>query len=104
MYTAEKVKRTQDELRGKGVKYCIGAYVDIHGVPKGKVVPIDHLEQMAARLGALHRLCARRARPGAERRRDHLRARPRPHHPASLGAQGRVDAGRQYVPGQALRA
>ncbi len=47
MYTAEAIKRTQDELRGKGVKYCIGAYVDIHGVPKGKVVPIDHLEQMA---------------------------------------------------------
>ena len=48
MYTAEAIKRTQEELRGKGVKYCIGAYVDIHGVPKGKVVPIDHLEQMAS--------------------------------------------------------
>jgi len=47
MYTAEAIKRTQDELRNKGVKYCIGAYVDIHGVPKGKVVPIDHLEHMA---------------------------------------------------------
>jgi glutamine synthetase len=31
-----------------GVKYCIGAYVDIHGVPKAKVVPLDHLPQMAA--------------------------------------------------------
>ena len=29
----------EQELREKGVKYCIGAYVDIHGVPKGKVVP-----------------------------------------------------------------
>ena len=48
MYTAEKVARTQEDLRGKGVKYCIGAYVDIHGVPKGKVVPLDHLQQMAA--------------------------------------------------------
>lgn len=48
MYTAETIKRTQDELRGKGIKYCIGAYVDIHGVPKGKVVPIEHLEHMAA--------------------------------------------------------
>jgi len=48
MYTAEAIKRTQEELRGKGVKYCIGAYVDIHGVPKGKVVPIDHLEEMAS--------------------------------------------------------
>jgi glutamine synthetase len=47
MYTAEAIKRIHEELRGKGVKYCIGAYVDIHGVPKGKVVPIDHLEHMA---------------------------------------------------------
>lgn len=34
-------------LEARGVKYCIGAYVDIHGIPKGKVVPIDHLEHMA---------------------------------------------------------
>ena len=25
----------------------MGAYVDIHGIPKGKVVPIDHLLHMA---------------------------------------------------------
>ena len=37
----------QKELEAKGVKYCIGAYVDIHGVPKAKVVPITHLKQMA---------------------------------------------------------
>ena len=47
MYSAEMIRRTQEALRGKGVKYCIGAYVDIHGVPKGKVVPLDHLEHMA---------------------------------------------------------
>jgi glutamine synthetase len=47
MYTADKIKQTQDSLRAKGVKYCIGAYVDIHGVPKGKVVPLDHLSHMA---------------------------------------------------------
>ena len=41
MYTPEKIEEVQDELRGKGVKYCIGAYVDIHGIPKGKVVPLD---------------------------------------------------------------
>ena len=38
----------QADLKAKGVKYCMGAYVDIHGIPKGKVVPIDHLPQMAA--------------------------------------------------------
>ncbi|RTL55209.1 MAG: type III glutamate--ammonia ligase [Bradyrhizobiaceae bacterium] len=42
-----KIQALQDELRGKGVKYVIGAYVDIHGAQKGKVVPIDHLPQMA---------------------------------------------------------
>jgi glutamine synthetase len=47
MYTADKIKEIQEQLRQKGVKYCIGAYVDVHGVPKAKVVPIDHLEHMA---------------------------------------------------------
>ena len=47
MLAPDTIKQTQETLRAKGVKYCIGAYVDIHGVPKGKVVPIDHLEHMA---------------------------------------------------------
>ncbi len=40
------VKELQADLKAKGVKYCLGAYVDIHGIPKGKFVPIDHLGQM----------------------------------------------------------
>jgi glutamine synthetase len=43
----EHLLHLQKELADKGVKYCIGAYVDIHGIPKAKVVPIDHLPQMA---------------------------------------------------------
>jgi glutamine synthetase len=43
----ENVARLKQQLSDKGVRYCIGAYVDIHGVPKGKVVPIDHLDHMA---------------------------------------------------------
>jgi glutamine synthetase len=46
-HTKEDLNRLQNELANKGVKYCIGAYVDIHGIPKAKVVPIAHLEQMA---------------------------------------------------------
>lgn len=38
----------KNKLKSQGVKYCIGAYVDIHGVPKGKFVPIDHFEHFAA--------------------------------------------------------
>jgi len=46
--SAAEIAKIQGDLKAKGVKYCIGAYVDIHGVPKAKVVPIDHLPQMAA--------------------------------------------------------
>jgi glutamine synthetase len=47
MYSTEKIKETQSRLAEQGIKYCIGAYVDIHGVPKGKVVPLSHLAHMA---------------------------------------------------------
>jgi glutamine synthetase len=47
MTNRDQLRAIQDELRAKGVRYCIGAYVDIHGVPKGKVVPIDHFDHMA---------------------------------------------------------
>jgi glutamine synthetase len=48
MKTTADIHTTQQELRAKGVKYCLGAYVDIHGIPKGKFVPIDHLHHMLA--------------------------------------------------------
>lgn len=47
MKSPAEIQAIQQQLRERGVKYCIGAYVDIHGVPKGKVVPIAHLEHMA---------------------------------------------------------
>lgn len=47
MPTGLNLSALRDDLRKKGVKYVIGAYVDIHGVQKGKVVPLDHLEHMA---------------------------------------------------------
>lgn len=47
MKTKEEIAAIQSKLQEQGVKYCIGAYVDIHGIPKAKVVPIDHLPQMA---------------------------------------------------------
>ncbi len=48
MRTMSDVEAIKQDLQGKGVKYCIGAYVDIHGVPKGKVVPISHFENFAS--------------------------------------------------------
>ncbi|HEY2735150.1 MAG TPA: type III glutamate--ammonia ligase, partial [Polyangiales bacterium] len=37
----------QQSLIELGVRYCLGAYVDIHGVPKGKFVPVSHFQHFA---------------------------------------------------------
>ena len=34
------------ELAEKGVKHCLAAYVDLHGIPKAKGVPISHFARM----------------------------------------------------------
>ncbi|MAS96081.1 MAG: type III glutamate--ammonia ligase [Verrucomicrobiales bacterium] len=47
MKSDEELIQQRDELKSQGVKYCVGAYVDIHGVPKGKFVPIDHFLHFA---------------------------------------------------------
>ena len=45
--TDAEITAIQSNLGDKGVKYCMGTYVDIHGTPKGKIVPINHLHHMA---------------------------------------------------------
>ena len=42
------LRQLRRSLIERGVKYLFSSYVDLHGVPKGKLVPIDHLEQMMA--------------------------------------------------------
>ena len=42
----ERWAQKRDELREQGVAYCLSSYVDVHGVPKAKAVPIDHFESM----------------------------------------------------------
>jgi glutamine synthetase len=42
----EAWERKREELRERGVAYCLSAYVDMHGVPKAKAVPIDHFTRM----------------------------------------------------------
>jgi glutamine synthetase len=39
----ETVRR---ELEEKGVRYCMASYVDVHGIPKAKAVPLAHLGRM----------------------------------------------------------
>ena len=41
--TTEALRR---RLAEAGVKYCLASYVDIHGIPKAKSVPIAHLGKM----------------------------------------------------------
>ena len=42
----ERWEARREELRERGIAYCLSAYVDMHGVPKAKAVPIDHFTQM----------------------------------------------------------
>ena len=47
MKSEEELLQLRNSLKNDGVRYCVGAYVDIHGVPKGKFVPIDHFVDFA---------------------------------------------------------
>ena len=44
---SEELAEIKQRLVDQGVRYVFGAYVDVHGVPKSKCVPIDHFEDMA---------------------------------------------------------
>jgi glutamine synthetase len=46
-YSSAELAVYQSKLVNAGVRYCLGAYVDIHGVPKGKFVPVSHFEHFA---------------------------------------------------------
>jgi glutamine synthetase len=39
-------EQRRDELRHRGVRYCLAAYTDVHGIGKAKCVPIDHFDRM----------------------------------------------------------
>ena len=43
----EKAAQLKADLKAAGVQYLLSSYVDIHGIPKAKVNPIDCLEKMA---------------------------------------------------------
>ena len=44
--SASGTNQIKQSLIAKGVKYCFPSYVDVHGIPKGKTVPIGHFERM----------------------------------------------------------
>src|SRR5690349_22876985 len=45
--SAATVRDVADGLAAKGVKYAAISFVDTHGKPKAKMVPLGHLEQAA---------------------------------------------------------
>ena len=42
----DRFRSRQGALSAAGVEYCLAAYVDVHGIPKCKAVPIDHFVGM----------------------------------------------------------
>lgn len=42
----DAIAALRENLESHGIKYLIPSYVDMHGVPKTKMVPIAHLERM----------------------------------------------------------
>jgi glutamine synthetase len=45
-YSDTEIENLSKKLIDNGVKYLMASYVDMHGVPKGKVVPVAHLRDM----------------------------------------------------------
>ena len=43
---ADEFGDRQRSLAENGVRHCLAAYVDVHGVAKAKAVPISHFSRM----------------------------------------------------------
>lgn len=43
---SSELRAMQESLQAKGVKYAMASFVDIHGMCKGKVVPMAHFDRM----------------------------------------------------------
>jgi glutamine synthetase len=47
MNDTAQIKDTRRRLEAAGVEYCYATYVDVHGIPKAKAVPLASFEKMA---------------------------------------------------------
>src|SRR3954470_23903500 len=104
MTDAAKIKDTRRKLEAAGVEYCYASYVDVHGVPKAKVVPLASFEKMAAGSEVVH--CGRHGWHGSGRSGEgRMRGRARSRFPdrASLGQAVCLVRKRSPLPWQALR-
>ena len=69
-------RETMQSLMDKGVEYCMPLYVDVHGIPKTKTVPINHFDRMMRGSELVHR--CRTRRPGQGPHDDELAVVPDP--------------------------
>ncbi len=44
--TLAKWREKKESLKQQGIQFCMASYVDVHGMLKAKVVPIEHFEKM----------------------------------------------------------
>ena len=40
------LEKLQSEIKSHNLKYLVPSYVDMHGIPKAKMVPVSYLERM----------------------------------------------------------
>ncbi|VVM04834.1 type III glutamate--ammonia ligase [Methylacidimicrobium tartarophylax] len=45
MHLPSKIQEIRENLQRQNIRYFLPAFVDIHGVPKGKLVPLSHVER-----------------------------------------------------------
>ena len=79
--TSPSADQLRAELDGLGVEFVFAQFVDMHGKPNAKLVPVAHLEGLLDRRRRVRRLRGRRHRPGPARsghRRDARRAHADP--------------------------
>jgi glutamine synthetase len=74
---AAAARGVADRLAANGVKYAAISFVDMHGKPKCKMVPLGHLEQAAMGSEMFTGAALDGVPPGRERRRGRPAPRSR---------------------------
>ncbi|VVM05404.1 glutamine synthetase [Methylacidimicrobium cyclopophantes] len=49
MHLPSKILEIRENLQSRGIRYFLPAFVDIHGIPKGKLVPLSHIQRSVHR-------------------------------------------------------
>ena len=96
---AEAIRKELDE---RGVEFLFAQFVDMHGKPNAKLVPVQHLDDLLDRRGGLRRLRGGRHRPGPARPGHRGDAGPALAHAPAVAAGGRPLRVRRHGGGRAV--